>query len=77
MGCNKLNTLDPLIFDSYYLYSLGNPYKGRQRFVDAIVLIPAPDSSKRLLTFKNVGETPLECGLRTSKDAGLTLFQTV
>ena len=37
--------------------SLGNPSKDSQRFVDAVVLISAPDWSVRILNFKNVIET--------------------
>ena len=44
--------------------SLGNPSKDRQRFVDADVLISAPDWSVKLPNFENLLETPFEFGLR-------------
>ena len=50
------------------LYSLGNPGKDRQRFVDAIALISALDWSERLSNFENVVQTPFEFGLQTSND---------
>ena len=37
--------------------SLGNPSKDRQRFVDAIVFIPAPKWSNELSKFENIIET--------------------
>ena len=40
--------------------SLGNPSKGRQWFVDAIVLISALDWSIRLSNFENVVETAFD-----------------
>ena len=43
-----------------YMHSLGNPSKDRQRFVDAVVLIVAPDWSNRLSSFENVIETQFE-----------------
>ena len=54
---------------SLCLYSLGNPDKGRQRFVDATVSIYGSNWLKRLSNFENVVETPFEFGLRTSNDA--------
>ena len=50
-------------------FSLGNPSKDRQRFVDAIVLFCSSDWLKRLSNCENVVETPFEFGLRTSNDA--------
>ena len=44
--------------------SLGNPSKDRQRFVDADVLISAPDWSVKLPNFENLLETPFEFSLR-------------
>ena len=49
-------------------FSLGNPSKDRQQFVDAIVLFYGSDWLKRLSNFENIVETPFEFGLRTSKD---------
>ena len=46
------------------LYSLGNSSKDRQRFVDADVLISAPDWSVKLQNVENLLETPFEFGLR-------------
>ena len=46
------------------LHILGNPSKDHQRFVDAVVLISAPDWSVKLSNFKNLLETPLKFGLR-------------
>ena len=46
------------------LFSLGNPSKDCQRFVDAVVLISAPDWSVKLSNFENFTETPFEFGLR-------------
>ena len=42
------------------LYSLGNPSKDRQRFVDAFVLILAFDWSVRLSKIENVVEMQIE-----------------
>ena len=39
---------------------LGNPSKDRRRFVDTIVLIAAPDWSKRLSNFENIIEGQFE-----------------
>ena len=47
-----------------YTVSLGNPSKDRQRFVDAVVLISAPDWSVKLSKFENLLEMPFEFGLR-------------
>ena len=44
--------------------SLGNPNKDRQRFVDAVVSVSAPDWSVKLSNFENLLETPFEFGLR-------------
>ena len=45
----------------FILYnSLGHPGKDRQRFVDAIVLIPAPNWSNELSNFEHVVETQFE-----------------
>ena len=52
-------------------YSLGNPSKDRQRFVDSIILISTPDWLKGLSNFENVVETPFEYGLRTSNNSRL------
>ena len=57
------------------LYSLGNPRKDRQRFVDGIILISTPDWLKGLSNFENVVETPFEYGLRMPNNA--RLCQTV
>ena len=57
---NSINFLD----GPAGLYSLGNPSKDRQRFVDAVVLISAPDWSVKLSKFENLLETPFEFGLR-------------
>ena len=54
-------------FQSYF--SLGNPSKDRQEFVDAIILISALDWSKRLSDFENVVQVLFEFSLRTSNDA--------
>ena len=43
--------------------SLGNPSEDRQRFVDAVVLISAPDWSVKLSNFENLLDTPFEFGL--------------
>ena len=51
------------------LSSLGNLSKDRQRFVDAIVSISAPDWPRRLSNFENFVEMPFDFGLRTSNDA--------
>ena len=45
------------------MYSLGNPSEDRQRFVDAVVLISAPDWSVKLSNFENLLDTPFEFGL--------------
>ena len=47
-GCNVEN------------FSLGNPSKDSQRFVDAFVLITAPDWPNRLSNFENVVESQFE-----------------
>ena len=44
-------------------FSLGNPSEDRQRFVDAFVLISAPDWSVKLSNFENLLDTPFEFGL--------------
>ena len=44
--------------------SLGNPSKDRQRFVDAFVLISAPDWLNRLSNFENVIKTQFDPVLR-------------
>ena len=49
---------------SFAVYILGNSGKDRQRFVDAVVLISAPDWSVKLSNFENLLETPFEFGLR-------------
>ena len=55
---------------SFFPYPvLANPCKDRQRFVNSIVLIPAPGWSTRLSNFKNLVQTQSEFCLRTSKDA--------
>ena len=41
-------------------FSLGNPSKDRQRFVEAGFLISAPDWSVRLSNFEYVADTPFE-----------------
>ena len=46
-----------------YLFSLGNPNKGAQRFVDAIVLISAADVSKTHSNCENVVHTPFESAI--------------
>ena len=43
--------------------SLGNPSEDRQRFVDAVVLISAPDWSVKLSNFENLLDTPFEFSL--------------
>ena len=53
----------------FHCTSLANPSKDRQRFVDGIVLISAPDLSKRLSNFENIVEKLFEFGLRRSNDA--------
>ena len=45
--------------------SLGNPIKDCQLFVDAVVLISAPDWSVKLSNFENLLEMPFEFGLQT------------
>ena len=45
------------------LFSLENPSEDRQRFVDAVVLISAPDWSVKLSNFENLLDTPFEFGL--------------
>ena len=49
--------------------SLGNLSKGHQQFVDAVVLISAPDWSERLSNHENVVVTRFECSLLTSNNA--------
>ena len=44
--------------------SLGNPIKDHQLFVDAVVLISAPDWSLKLSNFENLLEMPFEFSLR-------------
>ena len=66
-----LGTTDSRDLQSIVQISLGDPSKDRQRFVDAVVLISAPDGSVRLPNFENVVETAFECGLRTLNDARL------
>ena len=44
--------------------SLENPSKDRTRFVDAVVLISAPDWSVKLSNSENLLETPFEFCLR-------------
>ena len=44
--------------------SIGNPIKDRQLFVDAVVLISAPDWSVKLLNFENLLEMPFKFSLR-------------
>ena len=51
--------------------SLRNPSKDSQRFVDAVVIISAPDWPVRLSNFDNVFDTPFEFGLRMSNNARL------
>ena len=51
-------------------YSLGNPDKDRQRFVDAIVLISTHDWPNKLQNVKDFVEMPFEFGLRTSMMLG-------
>ena len=53
--------------------SLGNPSKDRQRFVDAVVLISAPDWSVKLSHFENLLDTPFEFGLRMLGSAKLKI----
>ena len=48
------------LFERKYLFSLGHPRKDRQRFFDAIVLIPTPDWSNRLSNFENFVEMQFE-----------------
>ena len=50
---------------------LRNPSKDSQRFVDAVVIISAPDWPVRLSNFDNVFDTPFEFGLRMSNNARL------
>ena len=51
--------------------SLANPSKDSQRFVDAVVIISAPDWPVGLSNFQNVFDTPFEFGLRMSNNARL------
>ena len=53
----------------FWYNSLGSPNKDRQQFVDAIVLISAPDWSKTLSNFEIVVETPIEFDRRTLNNA--------
>ena len=41
---------------------LGNPSKGRQRFLNAIVLISVPDWSNGLSNYKNIIRVQFGCG---------------
>ena len=50
---------------------LRNPSKDSQRFVDAVVIISAPDWPVRLSNFDNVFDAPFEFGLRMSNNARL------
>ena len=43
-------------------HSPGSPSKDRQRFVDAVFLVSAPNWSVRLSKFENLFETPFEFG---------------
>ena len=75
LACTKTYALDCII-DCSYLFSLGDASKDCQRFVDAIVLISAPDWSKRLLNFQNVVQT-LAFERRTMLEFAKLLFDTV
>ena len=48
------------IFSGIAQFSLVNPSKDRERSVDAIVFIAAPDWSDRLSNFENVIETQFD-----------------
>ena len=52
-----------------------NPSRDRQRFVDAVVLISAPDWSVKLSNFENLLEMPFEFGLRMLGFAKLKMFE--
>ena len=70
----KQPVLENVVFISRVHTSLGNPSKDRQRFVDAVVLISAPDRSVKLSNFENPLERPSEFGLRMLGFAKLLLY---
>ena len=57
------------ILDTYSGYSLRNPSKGCQGFVDAVILILASDWSEGLSIFENVIDMPFRLNLQTSNSA--------